>query len=125
MDRDYHQEFMICGEDKIESNKVYVPKYSKKSKESPGHGEPCQNSNTENPYKDWESNTEPKDLEENYNFGLKEVICMSNDTSNQRIESTTTRSETKDTDPKKIATNLEENWNDTKHRQVWTQQILL
>lgn len=65
MDRDYHQEFMICGEDKIESNKVYVPKYSKKSKESPGHGEPCQNSNTENPYKDWESNTEPKDLEEN------------------------------------------------------------
>ena len=50
---------------------------------------------------------------------------MSNDTSNQGIESTTTRSETRDTDPKKIATNLEENWNDTKHRQVWTQQILL
>ena len=125
MDKDYHQECMICGEDKTESNKVYVPKCSKKSKESAGHGEPCQNSNTENPYKDWESNTEPKDIEENYNFGLKEVICMSNDTSNQRIESTTTRSETKNTDPKKIETNLEENWNDTKHRQVWTQQILL
>ena len=125
MDKDYHQKCMICGGNEIESSKVYVPKYSKKSKESPRQGEPCQHSNTENPYKDWESNTEPKDVEENYNFGFKEVICMSNDTSNQRIESTTARSETKDTDPKKIATNLEENWNDTKHRQVWTQLILL
>ena len=50
---------------------------------------------------------------------------MSNDTSNQSIESATTGSETRNTDLKKFVTNLEENWNDTKHSQVWTQQILL
>ena len=125
MDKDHHQECMMCGEEDIGSNKVYVARCSKKSKESPSHGEPYKNLNTENPYKDWESNTEPKDLGEDFSFALEEVICMSNDTSNQSIESTTTGSETRNTDLKKFVTNLEENWNDTKHSQVWTQQILL
>ena len=114
MDKDYHQECMICGEEDNRSNKIYIPRFSKKSKENPSHGRPFKN-----------FNTEQRDLGEGYNLALKEVTCMSNDTSNKRIELTTAESETRKTEPEKCVANLEENWNDTKHRQVWTHQILL
>ena len=124
MDKDY-QECMICGEEDIGGDKIYVPRYSKKSKENPARGRPFKNFNTQNLCKDWESNTQPRDLGEGYSLALKEVICMSNHTSNKSIESTTAESETRKTEPEKLVTNLEESWNDTKYRQVWTHQILL
>ena len=125
MDKDYHQECMICGEEDIGSNKVYVPRHSNKSRENTSHGGPFKNFNTENQCKDWESNTEPKYSSERSSLVLKEAICMSNDLSNKSMESTSTGTESRETDPEKFVTNLEENCDDTKHRQVWTQQILL
>ena len=123
MDEDYHQECMTCEQEDIGGKTVNVPRYSEKARENPSHGGAFKNSNTKNQFKDCENNTEPKDSGKGYSFVLKEAISMGSEPSSKSNESTNTGTEP-ETKPEEFMTSLEENGDDTKHRQVWTQQII-
>lgn len=118
MDEDYHQELVTCEQEDIGGKTDNVPRYSEKANGNSGHGGAFKNSNTKNSFKDCEINFEPKASGEGYNFAVKEAICMSSEPSSKSNESTTTGTETRETEPEKFMTNLEENWDDTIHRQV-------
>lgn len=125
MDEDYHQECMTCEQENIGSKKVNVLEYSEKVTGNQSHGGAFNDCQTKNQFKDCENNTEPKDSGEGCSLALKEAICVSSEPSSKSNESTTTGTETRETEPENVMTSLEENWDDTIHRQVWTQQILL
>lgn len=125
MDYHYHQECMTCEQEDIVGERVNVTRYSEKAGENPSHGGVFKSSNTKNAIKDCKKNTDPKDSGEGNSFALKEAICVSSEPSSRSNESTTTGTETREIEPEKCTMSLEENWDDTTHRQVWTQQILL
>lgn len=124
MDEDYHEECMTCEQEDIGGKTVNVPRYSEKARENSSHGGAFKNPSNKNRFKECENNTEPKDLSKGDSFLLKEAICMGSEPSSKSNESHSTGTETRESEPEEFMMSLEETWDDTKHRQVWIQQIL-